>query len=192
MKLALAVLLASAAVRAVPPDARLEISGRAPRIEKIEPGFTAVESDAPLIVRAELLPSGNELLLEPAGAGVAHVFLFAPRLVRALEVGVDARLASAAPPPRGCPAVRDAGCYEQWREALRQGPVAAPLVFEVEGLQAEARAAQAELATAGLRHVQLAVGPFGVRLKGARDDAEKRRALRTIWPAMLGPLRVEP
>ena len=76
--------------------------------------------------------------------------------------------------------------------AQRQGPVAAPLVFEVEGLQAEARAAQAELATAGLRHVQLAVGPFGVRLKGARDDAEKRRALRTIWPAILGPLRVEP
>ena len=92
MRAALAILLAAAAARAVPPDARLEISRRAPRIEKI---------------------------------------------------------------------------------------------------QAEARAAQAELEGAGLRHVQLALGPFGVRLKGARDDAEKRRALRAIWPAILGPLRVE-
>ena len=65
------------------------------------------------------------------------------------------------------------------------------MVFELEGLQAEARAAQEELARAGLAHVEIGLSPYGVKLKNVKDSAEKRRALRAIWPAILGPLRLD-
>jgi hypothetical protein len=131
------------------------------------------------------LPSGNELLLEPSGKGVAHAFLFTHREVRAIEIFID----TPQPPPAEkplCATVKDAACYAQFRAAPQP-----KMVFELDGLQAEAKAAQEELARAGLQTIEVAISPWGVKVKGAKDVAEKRRALRTIWPAILGPLRLD-
>ena len=80
----------------------------------------------------------------------------------------------------------NAACYAQFRAAPQPR-----MVFELEGMQAEARAAQEELLKAGLAHIVVGLSPWGVKLKGAKDEAERRRALRVIWPAILGPLRVD-
>jgi hypothetical protein len=187
-------LLLALPARAVPPDARLQLSQRLPRIEKVGPEFTIALVDDPKVLRAELLPSG-ELLLEPAGPGVARVFLFAKRLVRVVEVAVETALPAPAPPPAGlCAApVITEKCYSPWRERLAHLAAAdAPRVsYELEGMQQEAKAAGALLAAAGLGHVQFSTSALGVRLKGAKDPAEKRAALRAVYGAVLGPLRFE-
>ena len=173
----LALLLAS------PAEARLSLHAGDHRIEKISPGFEAVETEGPL--RAELLPSGDELLLEPSGRGIARAFLFGRREVRVVEVFID----TPPPPPPAkplCPTVKDAACYAQFRGAPQP-----KMIFELEGVQAEAKAAQEELAKAGLPTIAVALSPWGVKLKGAKDEAEKRRALRAIWPTILGPLRLD-
>ena len=84
-------------------------------------------------------------------------------------------------------------CYSVWRERLAHLAAAdAPqLSYELEGLQEEAKAAGGLLAAAGLGHVQLSRSAFGVRLKGRKDAAEKRAALRAVYGALLGPLRFE-
>ena len=191
---AASVLSIAGAALALPPDARLELTGKGPRIEKIDDGFTAVEVDDPKVVRAELLPSG-ELLLEPLAAGEAHVFLFARRLVRVVEVSVGRPLAQPGPPPTGLCALPHVtpACYPAWRERLRRLPAAeAPkLSYELEALQAEAREAGLLLAAAGLGKIQFARSAWGVRIKGAKDDAERRAALRAVWSAVLGPLRID-
>jgi hypothetical protein len=165
-----------------------------PRFEKLGPEFNAAEVDDPKVLRAELLPSG-ELLLEPLAPGQARVFLFARRLVRVIEVAVDEKLPAPSPAPQGlCKTpVITKECYSIWRERLAHlAPESAPQVrYELEGLQEEAKAAGARLAAAGLGHVQLSRSAFGVRLKGAKDAAEKRAALRAVYPALLGPLRFE-
>ena len=168
---------------AIPADARVSLHADAHRIEKISPGFEAVETEGPL--HAELLPSGDELLLEPSGPGIARAFLYARREVRVVEVFIETPL----PPPPArplCPTVKDAACYAQFRRAPQPR-----MVFELEGVQAEAKAAQEELQKAGLGQIEVALSPWGVKLKGARDDAETRRALRAVWPAILGPLRID-
>ena len=107
------------------------------------------------------------------------------REVRAIEIFID----TPSPPPAEkplCATVKDAACYAQFRAAPQPR-----MVFELDGLQAEARAAQEELARAGLRGIDVAISPWGVKITGAKDDAEKRRALRVIWPAILGPLRLD-
>ena len=192
---ALLLLLAGAA-QAVPPDARLAISGKKSRIEKIPDEFTAVEVEPAGIIHAELLPT-HELLLEPRAAGLARVFLFAPRLVRVIEVAVDVplpRAESSSPPaacatPDGAARVSSPACYQFWRERLAAAE-SPGVSFEDAGLMAMLRAAQAELDKAGLK-LRVAVSPFGIRLLDAKDDAERRRGLRAIWPAVLGPLRVD-
>src|SRR5439155_804070 len=88
---------------AVPADARLTLHVGAHQIERIAPDFELVETEGPL--RAELLPSGNELLLEPAGPGIARAFLFARREVQVIEVAIDASFPAPAPPP-SCAAVK--------------------------------------------------------------------------------------
>ena len=91
------------------------------------------------------------------------------------------------PPEKpACASIKDAACYAQFRAAPQPR-----MIFELEGLQAEARAAQEELAKAGLPNLEVAISPWGVKLKGAKSDAEKRRALKAIWPAILGPLRLD-
>jgi hypothetical protein len=191
--------LVSLAAHAVPPDARLGLQGRKPQIEKVDTAFTAVEVDAPDVVRAELLPAG-ELLLEPRGPGVARVFLFAPRVVRALEVAVDVALPQPEdkPAPAGCAAASEArvvsqACYDHWRARLQHlvARDAPALAFEDAGLLAQLKAAQAELQRAGLGSIQIAASPFGVRLKGAQDEQQRRAALRAVWSAVLGPLRLD-
>ncbi len=167
---------------AIPPDARITLHAGEHHIEKIAPA-DAVEAEGPL--HAELLPSGNELLLEPSAKGIARAFLFTRRQVRVIEVLIEVEPPPPAPKP-SCETVKDAACYAQFRAAPQP-----KMIFELEGLQAEAKAAQEELAKAGLAHIQVALSPWGVKLKGAKDDAEKRRALRAIWPAILGPLRVD-
>ena len=180
--------------RAIPPDARLQLALKQPRIEKVGPEFTAVEVDDGKVLRAELLPSG-ELLLEPVGPGVARAFLVARRLVRVVEVAVEARLPAPAPPPTGlCAApVITEKCYPAWRERLSHllAEGAPQLSYELEGMQQEAKAAGALLAAAGLGHVAFSRSALGVRLKGAKDAAEKRAALRAVYFALLGPLRFE-
>ncbi len=168
---------------AIPADARLALHAGEHRIEKISPGFDAIESEGPL--HAEILPSGNELLLEPSAKGVARAFLFAKREVRVVEIFIDSPMPPAEAPPL-CAEVKDAVCYGQFRASPQP-----KMVFELEGLQAEAKAAQEELAKAGLAQIGVAISAWGVKLKGARDEAEKRRALRAIWPAILGPLRLD-
>jgi hypothetical protein len=166
---------------AIPADARLTLHDRS--IQKLQYAVEAVETEGPL--RAELLPSGNELLLEPAGKGLGRAFLFGRREVHVIEVAVDASFPEPGPLPT-CESVKDAACYAQFR--------AHPLprmVFELAGLQAEAKAAQELLQQAGLAGVSVAISPWGVQLKGAKDPAERRKALRAIWPAILGPLRLD-
>ena len=150
-------------------------------IQKVNPPL-AVEARG--AVRAELLPSGNEVLIEAAARGLGQVFLFDRREVRVIEVAVDVAPPEPGPLPT-CPTVKDAACYEQFRR--HQLP---RMTFELEGLQAEAKAAQKLLDDAGLK-VTVAISPWGVKLKGAKDDAEKRQALIAIWPAILGPLRLD-
>lgn len=191
---ALLGLLLAAAAGAAPPDRRLQLDRRAPRIEKLVAAADAVLADPPGVVLAELLPTG-ELLLEPKGEGEARVFLFARREVRVWEVAVGRPLTAPAPAPAG-PCAQphiDAACYPAWAARLLHLPAAEapPLVFELEGLQAQAKAAQKALEAAGLRQVAAAFSPFGVKLKGAKDEAERRRALVALWPAALGPLRVD-
>ena len=195
-RLAALALLFAGAAEAVPPDARLALFGKKPRIDKIDGTFEAVEVEPPGVVRAELLPT-HELLLEPQGAGEARVFLFAPRLVRVVEVAIDQPLppADAPPPLAGCATaegaarVGSAACYEFWRGRLLHTLAAdAPgLSFEEPGLFAELKAAQAELDKAGLK-LRVALSPFGVRLLG---EGDRRRGLRVVWPAMLGTLRLD-
>ena len=148
-------------------------------IEKVN--ALAVDRDGP--VRAELLPSGNEVLIEATGKGVGHVFLFDRREVRVIAVAVETQVEEGPVPT--CTVVKDAACYEQFRRHPMPH-----IVFELEGLQAEAKAAQELLDKAGL-HVTVGISPWGVKLKGAKDEAEKRKALMTIWPAILGPLRLD-
>jgi hypothetical protein len=193
--LAVAALFAFPAM-ALPPDARIGLLGARARIEKVDPAFSAVEVDAPEVLRAELLPAG-ELLLEPRKPGLVHVFLFAPRIVRVIEVAVDVPLPRSddRPPPAACAAgdearIASAACYEHWRERLRHAIGPPSLVFEEAGLLAQVKAAQSALDAAGLK-MQVAVSPFGVRVKGAKDDSERRRALRAVWSALLGPLRID-
>ena len=169
------MLLALVLALAGPGDKRLVLRPGQKSIEKIAPGAEAVEG-------AELLPSGNEVLIEKPGL----VFVFHRREVHVFEVAASFTPRKAK--PTGCPVIRDADCYEKWRAAAEPGD---KLVFELEGLEAEARAAQRELDSAGLSHVKVALSGAGVRLKGARDEQERRRALQAIWPAILGPLRLE-
>lgn len=176
-------MLLLALLLAAPADQRLSLPLKAPHIQRVEPGTSSVEAEGP--VRAELLPS-DELLIEPLKAGVARVFLFSRRMVRVIEIAIDAPL----PPPGagGCPAVIDAKTYEACRARIAPGE---RVVFEPEGLQAQAKAAQLELDKAQLGHITAGFTAYGVRLKGARDEAERHRALRAIWPALLGPLRLD-
>lgn len=195
-----AALLSASAAWAAPPDARIALLDKKPHFQRVEGEFSAVEVEPPELVHAELLPT-QELLLEPRAAGVARVFLFTPRLVRVVEVAALVPLPQPDPgqaAPAGCAAqdgaarIASAACYEHWRaRLLRTTAAEAPgLSFEGDGLHAELKAAQAELDKRGLK-LQVAVTPFGVRLLGARDEAQQRRALIAIWPAMLGPLRID-
>lgn len=167
---------------AIPAEARLSLHAGEHRIERIDPA-DVVETEGPL--RAELLPGGNELLLEPSAKGVARAFLFTRRQVRVIEIFVDTE----PPPPAAtpaCPIVKDAVCYGQFRRAPQP-----KMVLELDGVQAEAKAAQEELTRAGLGHIAVALSAWGVKLRGAKDEPERRRALRAIWPAILGPLRFD-
>jgi hypothetical protein len=194
---ALALLFAGAA-QAAPPDARLAFTGQKPRIEKIDTGFSAVEVDPPALVRAELLPTG-ELLLEPRGAGVARVFLFARRLVRVLEVAFDAALPapSDAVVPAVCGDAREAklstaACYAAWRDKLLHASAAElpALTWELDGLRAQAAAVQAALDAAGIK-LTAQVSAYGLKLKGDAEDPARRKALMAAWPAVIGPLRID-
>lgn len=170
---------------AIPPDVTLELHAGASQIEKIDwPAIEAVETTGPL--RAELLPSGNEVLLEPSGKGVARAFVFTRRDVRVIEAYVDTPQPPESRAAPACATVKDAACYAQFRASPQPH-----VVFELEGLQAEAKAAQDELAKAGLPGVTVAISAWGVKLKGVKDAAEKRKALIAIWPAILGPLRLD-
>jgi hypothetical protein len=177
-----------------PPDLRMILTSQKPRIEKIDPEFTLADSDDANVVHAEILPSG-ELLLEPKNAGTAHVFIYASRLVRVLEVAFDAALPAADPkPPKTCETKRiAAACYMPWRAYLQHVPTGEvpPIDLEVETIQAELTAAQAALGKAGMNSVQLRFSSFGVKLKGAKDEREERRAMQIIWPWLLGPLRID-
>ena len=167
---------------AIPAETRLSLHAGEQRIVKIG-AAEAVESEGPL--RAELLPSGNELLLEAKAAGVGRAFVFEKRRVVVTEVFIDTPQPGEPGKP-SCPTVKDAACYAQFRAAPQP-----KMTFELEGLQAEARAAQEELAKAGLPQIEVGISPWGVKLKNIKDINEKRKALRAIWPAILGPLRVD-
>ena len=170
---------------AAPPDATVALRAGVSRIQKIDwPLPEAVETTGPL--RAELLPSGNELLLEPLSKGVGRAFVFTRREVRVIEAYIDTPQPPESRAAPACATIKDAACYAQFRASPQP-----KMTFELEGLQAEAKAAQEELAKAGLAQIEVGISPWGVKLKGARDAAEKRRALRAIWPAILGPLRLD-
>lgn len=190
---ALSCFLASPA-RAAPPDARLALKLKVPRIEKLPDGFTFVLVDAPDVLDAELLSTG-ELLLDPKSPGEAHVFLFSRRLVRVLELAVERPLLAPEPAPRGpCEKPRiDRACHAAWARRLQHlaASDAPALLFEIEGLQEEAKAARELLVSAGMSKLDVSFSPFGVRIKGAKDEVERRRALMIIWPVVLGPLRVD-
>jgi hypothetical protein len=175
------VIALFAVLLAVPADARIVSKPGAVHIEKIPAEALAVESEGGL--RAELLPSGDELLLEGAQG---RAFVFYKREVRVYEVG---KAFDETQPKPSCTPIADASCYAQWRAYLASA--SAPVQFTLEGLQLEAKAAQALLDAAGLKTLQVQLSPFGVHLKGARDEAETRRALRLIYPALLGPLRLD-
>jgi hypothetical protein len=170
------LILFAALLLASPPDVRLA----AAKIQKIDEGALAVESEGSL--RAELLPSGNELLLE---GSAGRAFVFYRHVVRVYELGPP--LASSTPP--ACAPIADRNCYSSWAAFLANAT--APVQFTLEGLQIEAQAAQALLDAAGLSKVQLQLSAFGIKLKGARDEAESRKAIRAIYPAILGPLRLD-
>ena len=170
------------------------IATSTPRIEKIDPEFAFAESDDANVVHAELLASG-ELLLEPKNAGTAHVFIYAARLVRVIEVAFEAALPAAGPkPPKTCETKRiAAACYLPWRTYLQHLPASEvpPIDLEIETIQAELTAAQAALGKAGMSSVQLRFSSFGLKFKGAKDEREERRALQIIWPWLLGPVRID-
>jgi hypothetical protein len=184
------------AARAAPPDARLAIELGAPKIERIDPSFTVVESDDETVVRAELLPSG-ELLLEPKHRGTTRVFLFAPRLVRVIEISIGEPLPAIDPAP-ALPCAKpliNVACYPAWRTHLQHllASDAPPLELEIEALQEELKQATAALGKAGL-NLSLAINAFGIKIKSGKEVAEpglERRALRTIWPFILGPMRLD-
>lgn len=158
---------------AIPPDVRIP----AAKIQKIDEGALAVESEGEL--HAELLPSGNEVLLE---GKFGRAFLFYPHVVKVIEIGLqqpESELTSCAP-------IADEKSY---RDCLQRP--ARSVQFTLEGLQVEARAAQKLLDEVGLAKVQVQLSSFGIKLKGARDDAEARKALRVIYHAILGPLRLD-
>lgn|GEM_PF-1670780 len=184
-------LLVAFPALALPPDARLELHGSAPHFEKVDPAFEAVLVEPPGSLHAELLPSA-ELLLEPKagskGAAIAHVFCFARRIVRVIEVTLPAAVRAPSLVPVPCAPVKDAASYAACRA---QGGGTGVLSFELEGLQAEAKAAQDELIKADLAHLTIALSPYGVKIRGAKDEAEKRRALVAVWGAVLGPLRLD-
>jgi hypothetical protein len=176
-------LIAAVLLLAIPADLRVSLRSGEHRIEKIDWRAESVETEGPL--HAELLPSGNEVLLEPSGKGVARAFVFTRRDVRVIEAYIDTPQPS--PPAKpSCAAISSAACYAEFRAAPQPR-----MVFEIEGLQAEARVAQEELAKAGLAKIEVAISPWGVKLRGAKDAAEKRRALKAIWPVILGPLRLD-
>jgi hypothetical protein len=177
------MLLRAALLLAAPLDKQLAMSAKKPLIERIDPGAVAVEVEGEL--HAELLPT-DELLLEAKKPGVSRVFLFSKFLVRVYEVAVDTALPAVA--AGGCAPVIDSKSYEACRARVGPGE---KVVFELEGLQAMAKAAQAELEKAQLGHIAIGFSPYGLRLKGARDEAERRRALRAAWPALLGPVRLD-
>jgi len=189
----LGILAFAGAVQAAPPDARLTLEEGKPRIERIDGSFTVAESDDEKTVHAELLPSG-EILLEPKGRGVARVFIFADRLVRVVEIAVGVALPESGPAPeKACAKARiTAACYPAWRVHLQhlESKDAPPIEFEIDGLQAEVKEAQAALDQAGVQ-AQLQASAFGVKLKGIASAAEERKGLRAIWPLWLGPLRVD-
>jgi hypothetical protein len=168
------LILAAALLFAIPADVRLP-SGR---IQKIDEGALAVECEGPL--HAELLPSGNEVLLEGASG---RAFLFYRHVVKVIEIGPQRPDSE---PPK-CTPIADQSCYAQW-VSFGGGQ---QIQFTLEGLQAEARAAQKLLDEAGLAKVQVQLSSFGIRLKGTRDEAESRKAVRIIYPAILGPLRLD-
>ncbi len=190
----IAIISPLRAARAAPPDVRLALPVGTPRIERVDESFTAVLSDDDAIVHAELLPSG-ELLLEPRAPGTVRVLLFATRLVRALEISASVPLPAIDPAPAGlCAKPRiTPSCYAAWRLHLQHLPAAdaPPIEFEIEGVQEQIRQAQSALTRAGLTKISLAVSSSGVRLKGVADPSEERRALQTIWPWLLGPLRID-
>jgi len=189
----LCVLVFANPAQAAPPDVRMALEEGKPRIEHIDGSFTVAESDDENVVHAELLPSG-EILLEPKGRGVAHVFIFADRLVRVVEIAVGVALPEIAPAPdKACAKPRiNAACYPAWRVHLQhlESKDTPPIEFELDGLQAEVKEAQAALDRAGI-HAQLQASAFGVKLKGVADAAAERKGLRAIWPLWLGPLRVD-
>jgi hypothetical protein len=112
-------------------------------------------------------------------------------------LGIKAATCAAAPSSSqgALVAVADDACFRALAapaDDLASGPVAMPQYrFELEGMQAQAQAAQALLGKAGLGRVRVSFSPFGVKLEGAVDAAEKRRAIVAIYPAVLGPLRVD-
>jgi len=175
--------LAVVLLLAIPADARLTLHAGEHRIERIALAAETVETEGPL--HAELLPSGNELLLEASAKGLARAFLFARHEVRVIEVAIDTPFPDPGPEPT-CATVKDAACYAQFRAHPMP-----KLTFELEGLQAELKAAQEELNRAGLAHVSVAISPWGVKIKGEQNFVEKRKALRIIWPTILGPFRLD-
>ena len=109
---------------AIPADLRLSLHVGEHHIEKIDWRAESVETEGPL--RAELLPSGNELLLEPSAKGVGRAFVFARREVRVVEVFIDTRLP---PPPEKpvCVSVAVAGGESaHCRPAAGRSPVPIP------------------------------------------------------------------
>ena len=172
-----------AALLAIPVDRQLTMSAKKPHIEHVDPGTVSIEVEGDL--HAELLPS-DEILLEARKPGVSRVYLFSKFLMRVYEVAVDAPLPP--PGPGGCAPVIDSKSYEACRARIGPGE---KVVFELEGMQAMAKAAQALLEKAALPQIQAGFSPYGLRLKGARDEAERRRALIAVWPALLGPVRLD-
>jgi hypothetical protein len=168
------VIFLAALLLAIPPDVRVQ----AAKIQKIDEGALAVESEGSL--RAELLPSGNELLLEGSSG---RAFVFYRHVVKVIEVGLQP---SQGEPPK-CAPIADRDCYSKWISYAGSAPVQ----FTLEGLQIEAQAAQSLLDAAGLPKVVVQLSSFGIKLKGARDEGESRKALRAIYPAILGPLRLD-
>ena len=210
--LPLAVALPAAAV---PANQAIELKAAGVRFEKAPFGEVSAASevlvDDASVVTAQLQRSG-EVLIEAKKSGSAQVFIFGKREVQVVRVVVLPRPAEnlGAPPPAGvtekeraaCLAeatpeapilIASAACYAVQRErlAVMSDSNLPRLVFELEGLQAEAKAAQALLDKAGLAQVQIGLSPFGIKLTGAKDEEEKRRALVALYPAVLGPLRLD-
>lgn len=180
--------------QAAPPDERLALTSNTPKILKLPAEYDLALSDTPAVARTELLPTG-ELLIEPVSKGEAHVFVFQRRLVRVYELAVDQPLAPADPAPEGAcqKPVIDKPCAAPWMKHLQHLTTAELPKFhsEIEGLQELAKMAQALLTKARLGHISIAISPYGLRIKDAKDDDERRRAIMAVYPAVLGPLRLD-